>query len=326
MTPEQSRRSLLVFTRSDTFGDALIKLPAVAALPAAFPGYRVTWLAGRGPSLYAGALSYAVEGVLDEVIDRAGVGGRWRELLRPPLGGRHFEVIIDTQRSIKSTLILRRIPHRLFVSAAGGFRFSDRRPAPGVDRPQAVLNQVMELISLAAGRPVAPVHGVRLPPAHRALAARLLPPGPTYVGLAPGAGQARKCWPLDRFIALARTQLAAGRVPVFILGPGERHWAARLGEAVAGGLFPLPEDCDPLLTIALAERLAVSVANDAGAGHMLAAGGRPLVSLFGPTPVEKFAPHAARLVCLRARDFGGEHMTAIPLQAVRAAVDGLLAP
>ena len=36
----------------------------------------------------------------------------------------------------------------------------------------------------------------------------------------------------------------------------------------------------PLLTIALGQRLAAAVANDSGAGHLLAASGCPIVSLF----------------------------------------------
>ena len=41
------------------------------------------------------------------------------------------------------------------------------------------------------------------------------------------------------------------------------------------------------VTIALAKRLTLAVANDAGVGHMLAAANCPLVSLFGPTPPDQ---------------------------------------
>jgi ADP-heptose:LPS heptosyltransferase len=54
-----------------------------------------------------------------------------------------------------------------------------------------------------------------------------------------------------------------------------------------------------LLTIALAQRFAVSVANDSGVGHMLAAANTPLISLFGPTDPAKFAPISEKLSILR---------------------------
>jgi len=323
-------RELLVYAKTDTFGDALIKLPAIGALRRAFPDWHITWLAGRGRSLYAGDLSYAVQGLLDTVIDNAGIGNRWSQLLRRPLGGRYFDIIIDSQRYLTSTLILRRIRHGLFVSAAAGFRLSDRRPPADSPRPRRMLDQIMELVSLAARRTVEPVDGVRIPPELSARARELLPDGPVYVGLAPGAGQRDKCWPLERFIALARTQVQAARVPVFFLGPAELEWADPIRTAVPEARVPAVEpgvlDAGPLLTVALAQRVAASVSNDCGTGHMLAAGGRPLVSLFGPTPPEKFAPRARRLALVRAADYGEQRMEAIPQQAVRDALEGLLVP
>ncbi|MBI3451281.1 MAG: lipopolysaccharide heptosyltransferase family protein, partial [Rhodospirillales bacterium] len=140
-----------------------------------------------------------------------------------------------------------------------------------------------------------------------------------------------KCWPLAKFIELARGEGAKGRVPVFILGPEEDEWAAELQAALPGSLFPLQDaieagtDPGPLLTIALTAQFKAAVANDSGGGHMLAAGGAPLVSLFGPTRPEKFAPLARRPAIVRAQDFGGAAMEAIPVSAVAAAIDRLLA-
>ena len=70
--------------------------------------------------------------------------------------------------------------------------------------------------------------------------------------------------------------------------------------------------------------MSAAAPNDPGAGHTLAASGTPLVSLFGPTPAEKFAPGAPVLRIVRAQDFGGEEMDAIPEEAVGAALKDLL--
>jgi ADP-heptose:LPS heptosyltransferase len=91
--------------------------------------------------------------------------------------------------------------------------------------------------------------------------------------------------------------------------------------------FPLQEEtgeASPLLTMALAQRLAAAISNDSGTGHLLAAAGCPMVSLFGPTRAAKFAPAARRLEIVEAQGFGGEAMTAIPLAAVAAAIERLL--
>ncbi len=83
-----------------------------------------------------------------------------------------------------------------------------------------LVDQLLALVAAAAGRVVRPSHVASLPEPWYAAADEILPPGPAYVGLAPGAGRKEtgKCWPLERFIAVAGEQAAKGRVPVFFLG------------------------------------------------------------------------------------------------------------
>ena len=79
---------------------------------------------------------------------------------------------------------------------------------------------------------------------------------------------------------------------------------------------------EPALAMALGQRLGVAVANCSGIGHILAAGGSPMVSLYGPTNPGKYAPYASALIALRAQDFGPTgNIEGIPLDAVGEAVD-----
>jgi hypothetical protein len=192
-----------------------------------------------------------------------------------------------------------------------------------------MIGQLFTLLELAAGRAVEPVFDLTLAEEWPARAASLLPAGPIYIGRAPGAGGAHKRWPREHFVGLAQAQLAAGRIPVFLLGPDEAAWHGALRDAIPGALFPLQaadEDAaPPLLTLAVAQRLAAAVANDSGTGHLIAAAGSPLVSLFGPTRAEKFAPAARRLEIVDAQSFGSSAMAAIPLAAVATALERLLA-
>lgn len=301
-----------------------MKLPFVRALRSAYPDARITWLAGKGRSVYGGVLAPLVEGLIDEVVEDAGIGTSWWELLRRPLAGRRFDLVIDTQRRVLTSLILTRIRSRCFVSAAAGWHLSDRRPLTAKAKPPAMIRQMLDLIEVASGTAAkadAPLH---LDPEAMAEAARRLPDGAIYVGLAPGAGGKHKCWPLANYLALATRQVTAGRVPVIFLGPGERSWENEIRAAVPTAILPLDDGSSPLLTIALARRLALAVANDSGAGHMLAAAEVPLISLFGPTSPDKFAPLTPRLTVLCAQNFGDAAMEAIPLSAVAEEVEGLL--
>ena len=283
--------SILVYVGLDAVGDGLIKLPFVRALRAAFPQARITWLAGKGHTVYADTMAPLVTGLIDEVVDQADIGSRVGELLRHPLPGRSFDLIIDTQRRLLTTLILKRIRHRRFISATGGFLLSDAKPKSSA-RPAAMAAQLMSLVELAGGAPSQAAAPLPRDAATEALAATLLPSGPGYVGLAPGAGGKHKCWPLERFCAVGATITAKGLVPVFLLGPAESEWGTAIRASLPGALLPLQqvERPTPMLTIALGRRLRAAIANDSGTGHMLAAAEIPLVSLFGPTPPDKFAP------------------------------------
>jgi len=327
--------TVLVYVGLDLVGDGLIKLPFLRALRNAFPKAEITWLAGKGKSVYAHGLAPLVRGLADAVVEEAEVGRRWQEVLAPPLKGtplegRRFDLVIDTQRRVGTTLLLRRIPHGSFISGAGGYFFSSRRPEQRRAKPPAMVRQLLDLVELASGAPADPRGDLPGDPRLDDLAAGLLPAGRSYIGLAPGAGGKHKCWPLERFIELGAAQQAAGRTVVVFLGPEESEWAEVVAEALPGALLPLQAEAvqrlgpSPLVTIALAQRLALAVANDAGVGHMMAAANCPLISLFGPTPPEKFAPLVGRARVLRAQSYGGEAMDLIPVSAVQDAVEDLL--
>ena len=72
-------------------------------------------------------------------------------------------------------------------------------------------------------------------------------------------------------------------------------------------------------------RSALFVGNDSGPGHIMAAAGCPVLSLFGPTTPLKAAPRATFGRSIRAQDFGGATMQHIPADAVDHAIDKMLA-
>ena len=131
---------------------------------------------------------------------------------------------------------------------------------------------------------------------------------PVAVGLHHGKV---KAW--GGFTRLHRDLLARGHRVVALPGPGERDEVRRvLPEAVV-----LPEGDVGAFAALLADARLV-VANDSGPGHLAAAVGAPLVSVFGVTEPGKTRPWGPRV---RMVGSGGGWPS---YEEVTAAVDGLL--
>lgn len=311
----------------DRIGDALLKYPVLRAFRAACPTTRVTWVTGRNPSVFATRLAPLVAGLIDDIHPQCGLGERWFGAAPAVLAPR-YDTIVSSEARLRDTTALRRIPCSTFISPALGFFFATRKPAIAWAGASAY-ERFRALLSLAAGVELAPVPAIAVPDDLAALAAALLPAGQTYIGFCPGAGGASKRWPAERFIELARRQAARGRVPVFLLGPEEQALRAEVLAAVPAVRFVEEEAAargasGPLATIALAARLAVSLSNDSGGGHLVAAGGRPVIKLYGHTSPHKFRSPYGRQVAIEARDAGSEAMTAITLERVDAALEEVL--
>lgn len=341
MTNHSGENHILVFIGpypDDAIGENFIKLPFLRGLAKAFPNARITWMHGRRDNMFAGILEPLARGLIAEFLPSSVLGDGWGGALSPQrlLPDRHFDIIIDTQKNPMYTLILRRMSYGMLISPAWRYFFSSRKPAKGTPKPRSLAEKMLLFLELATDGASKPGHLAELPDEYREAASAILPGAPehdpVYIGLAPGAGRmdTGKCWPLENYIEVARQQIASGRTPVFFLGPQEQEWRSQIEAKLPDILFsPLEWRKDggellngPALTVAIASRLALSVANCSGAGHMLAAGGSKMVSLYGPTDPAKFAPYTPDLTTIRAQDFGQTaNIAAIPVQAVLDAIE-----
>lgn len=116
-----------------------------------------------------------------------------------------------------------------------------------------------------------------------------------YAVIAPTSAWGAKCWPIDRFAALAKHLAEHPRLDRVIVvgGPGERLHCAPLLELAERH----PKITDRVgstsigMLMALVERAQLVVANDSAPLHMGVGFNRPLVALFGPTDPERACPY-----------------------------------
>jgi ADP-heptose:LPS heptosyltransferase len=325
-------KTVLIYSCEEVVGDGIMKLAFAQELRRRFPDAKISWLAGTGKTVYAGLLRSIAEKFLDEIIEDAGIGNKTHQLLTmwSPMPGRSFDLIIDTQRLVARTMIVKRIPHGCFVSGTANFLFSDVKPPKNAQADPSLIGGLIDLLNLVSEIPEGdPGPVFEISAQHHATAEQMLPSGQKYVGIAPGAGDRRKLWPLVRYFELARVQLEKGRVPVFLLGPDEAELVDQVRREVPGALLPEwnrtdgnPEIKGPLLVMALAARFSAAISNNSGTGHMLAVGGAPLVSIFTQHDPEKYGAQARVLKILHAAlDYGSEDAANIPLSAAVNAID-----
>jgi ADP-heptose:LPS heptosyltransferase len=151
----------------------------------------------------------------------------------------------------------------------------------------------------------------------RAAAAAL---GPRPVVLHPGSGGgARKNWPLERFLDLARRIAAAGMgTPALLLGEADDAIAAALARTRHG--FPVISGRELLDVAALLAVCAGYAGNDSGITHLAAALGIPAVAVFGPTDPATWGPRGPNVRIARSLEASTEGLAAVPVDAVFAAL------
>ncbi len=301
--PEAAAR--VVVLAPNWLGDAVMALPALQSVRAAYPGAHLA-VAAR-PSV---APLYAMVPGVDAVLPLESRGGlsnvqRWRRDAAR-LAAERFDLAVLFPNAFMAAWITAqaKIPGRWGYDTDLRGRWLTkalRRPAPSVHQADYYL-----ALTTAAGLPPAPrVARVDVPDTARTAAARLVA-ARDYVVLAPGAAYGRaKQWPPERFAQLACTLWQTRRVTTVLVGAGGDaaagvEFTAALstlpgGAGTAAALVDLIGKTD-LATLAgvLAQARAV-VANDSGAMHLAGAVGAPVVAIFGPTNERQTAPLTAAL-------------------------------
>lgn len=126
--------------------------------------------------------------------------------------------------------------------------------------------------------------------------------GEPYLLIHPGAGAPAKCWPLDRFAALALAMTAIVPKAIFVIGPAEQErWGKEILDAISAE-FPTIRSPSLSVLAGLAAEAKAYVGNDSGPSHLAAAVGTPSVVLFGPTNPVHFAPRGHEVRVLRSAD------------------------
>ncbi len=294
----------ILLVSPDRLGDLVWTLPAITHVRNTFPRARISFLASR----YAGGL---LEG--HPSVDRLFRLERNTHSLGKYF---HYRVFLwKWGRRPPDILVLFKGGH---LGRSFARRYRKNRVYSILDFPEEQRKTIhparlrLSLVERFCG----PWRGepwprLEIPPSHRARAEELLAelglPPRSFLVLHPGANKlvrfrspaappdarkSMKVWPLERWKELARALSRKG-IPALLTGsPPEREACAEVARAAGEGIRPAPGNLHVLdLAGLLAAARAVVVA-DTGPGHLAAAVGTPVVSLFGPTDPAASGPAA----------------------------------
>lgn len=274
--------------RPGAVGDFLFALPALAALHAAYPRARMTLL---GSAWQAGFLAERLV-YLDEVVALppiAGVGappdshpdeGALNALLQT-LRERQFDLAVQMYgggRYSNPLLLQLGARHTLGLRSADAVALERNLPYVWAQNERL---RLLELVSLVG----APVHTLdpRLPVLARdceEAAAVVVPDGRPLVVLQPGASDARRRWPAEKFARIGDA-LAENGMRVVINGSAEETLLAR---GVLHHMQHAAEDVSGRLSLSglcgLLARARLLVSNDTGPLHLAHALRVPSVGIY----------------------------------------------
>jgi heptosyltransferase-2 len=314
--------SRLLVVQTAQLGDIVLTTPLVAELKRARPAAHLTLVTTpAGRELLAP--DPRVDAIL--VLDKSPTPrGKWsyaRLLANLLRGG--YDLAIAAHRSVRSGVLVRvsRAPDRLgFAGAPGAWAYT--RTAAWAAEHHAVW-RYLALAEAAGGRAdgADPRPRLVVDPGARDRVQRLLEGRDPIVCLAPGSARATKRWTSEGFAAVARAVRERGLHPVIVGAPSERPLCEQVA-GLAGGALVLAGRIGVSELVAIVSGARAVVANDSGPGHVAAAVGTPVVSIFGPTSPAFYAPFgdSVRVVAhegLACRPCGSHAPRACPLRHFR---------
>jgi heptosyltransferase-3 len=262
----------ILFVTATRIGDAVLSTGLLSFLLERHPEARLTIAAGP-----AAAPLFEAVPRLDRVIivEKRRWSLHWLSLFARAFG-RRWDLVVDLRGSALA-----------YVLRAG-----ERRVMAKGKAWEHRVRQLGQLFNLDP--PPAPV--LWTAPRHDHAADMLLLPGGPVLAIGPAANWRGKQWHAERFGELARRltapegPLPGARIAV-LAAAHERSQAAPLLAAMSPErTIDLVGRTDLLTAAALLRRCAMFIGNDTGLMHIAAAAGTPTLGLFGPSPVEQYAP------------------------------------
>ncbi len=294
----------ILIIKPSSLGDIVLALPALTALRKSFPNARISWLVRP---TFAQLLENHPH--LDQIIpfDRELLGRAWFSpsalgalisLIRR-LRRARFDLTIDFQGLFRTGSLawLSACPKRFGMADAREFAhlfYSHKVPR----QPNRIhlVDYYLDIIRAAGAGAldvefVLPDNAAAADSVAALLRADAVAPD-SYAVLVPGSAHTDKCWPVDRFAALAGKIASDFALSIVATGTkGESQNVEKLRSLAPVPVANLAGRTSLAELIELMRKARLVVTNDTGPGHIAAALGVPIVMIFGRSNPARVAPY-----------------------------------
>lgn len=205
-----------------------------------------------------------------------------------------FDIIIDLQSKLRNTIILKKIPHNIFISST--FNNFFLQPKIKIDNKEKnIIYRISNYIKvLNDNKFILKKYNINLIKKLYFDEANRLLPSNKYVGISITQGNLyrEKKLPLSYIVDVAKYLLSINKKPVFLIEKKHFKLKEELESKLKDIIFPEFNSNlnDPCLLILLAKRMDYAISIDNGVMHLLSLANIPMITIFGPTSSDKFAP------------------------------------
>lgn len=314
-------------------GDVVMSLPALRAIREKFPYAKITVAVGK-----PGKELLSLAGFADEIleVDRVSLRdgptlvsiGRIARFVAQ-VRKQKFDFVIDLHSYYETNILgfLSGASHRLYsrrenrsLDFLGNFK-----PQPARERTTAhLVDRYLDLLKPLGIQDPARTPVLRTSNAGDLAVEALLKKekahsGELLAGIFPGAGNASRLWPLEKFADVADHLIRNDRVRVIVFaGPEERELVPRMRSVFPARTIFFDRLTIPQLASAQA-RLTLFISNDTGPAHIAAAVGTPVVVV-----MDRPEPNSYMPIGEQNRFIGGPLITNIPVADVYRAAHELI--
>lgn len=328
----ENKKNILI-VKPSALGDIIMAMPALSALRKSFPQAKISWLVR--PEFADILRSHRF---VDDVIlfDRKFLGKAWYNIkalsgifaLIKELRSRRFDLTVDLQGLFRTAGLCWLSGCKKRFGMADGREFATFFYTDKVTCTQDNMHMVDYYLKVAqaAGGDISQLDFALTddPHSHTQVDSILKKNNlrnDNYVVLMPGSAHQDKCWPVERFAAIAdKIKNNFGLSAVAIGSASEKALCDKLNEAAKSEVVNLAGQTNISELVSLISRAKLAITNDTGPGHIAVALGVDVVFLFGPSNSARIGPYKKddSFIAVNAQSWGPEFRSSDPKYDIRA--------